>query len=153
MSASGWLQQSSHICVWKEILKLDRTLRVVRTSCWIVQTYASWSSSKLLNTEEGPDENPRLPDGWCFSLMCVWTVCHIVRTVYTLDSWAFRRYDTSSGRLAWKRIFWLANCVESSETLLNSGIPDKKHLYKEVILSNRMWPITNEQICYHGNKR
>jgi hypothetical protein len=29
------------------------------------------------------------------------------------------------------------------ETLLNSGIPDKKHLYKEVILSNRMWPITN----------
>jgi hypothetical protein len=29
------------------------------------------------------------------------------------------------------------------ETLLNSGIPDKKHLYKEVILSNRIWPITN----------
>jgi hypothetical protein len=31
------------------------------------------------------------------------------------------------------------------ETLLNSGIPVKKHLYKEVILSNRMWPITNLQ--------
>jgi len=29
------------------------------------------------------------------------------------------------------------------ETLLNSGIPDKKHLYKEVILAYRMWPITN----------
>jgi hypothetical protein len=29
------------------------------------------------------------------------------------------------------------------EALLNSGIPVKKHLYKEVILSNRMWPITN----------
>jgi hypothetical protein len=29
------------------------------------------------------------------------------------------------------------------EELLNSGIPVKKHLYKEVILSNRMWPITN----------
>jgi hypothetical protein len=29
------------------------------------------------------------------------------------------------------------------ETLLNSRIPDEKHLYKEVILSNRMWPITN----------
>jgi hypothetical protein len=29
------------------------------------------------------------------------------------------------------------------EALLHSGIPVKKHLYKEVILSNRMWPITN----------
>jgi hypothetical protein len=29
------------------------------------------------------------------------------------------------------------------ETLLNSEIPVKKHLYKEVILSNKMWPITN----------
>jgi len=29
------------------------------------------------------------------------------------------------------------------EALLNSEIPIKKHLYKEVILSNRMWPITN----------
>jgi hypothetical protein len=29
------------------------------------------------------------------------------------------------------------------EALLNSEIPVKKHLYKEVILSNRMWPITN----------
>jgi len=29
------------------------------------------------------------------------------------------------------------------EALLNNGIPVKKHLYKEVILSNKMWPITN----------
>jgi hypothetical protein len=29
------------------------------------------------------------------------------------------------------------------EALLNSGIPVKKHPYKEVILSNKMWPITN----------
>jgi hypothetical protein len=29
------------------------------------------------------------------------------------------------------------------EALLNSGVPVKKHLYKEEILSNRMWPITN----------
>jgi hypothetical protein len=32
-TSSGWLQQSSHICVWKEILKLDRTLKAVRTDC------------------------------------------------------------------------------------------------------------------------
>jgi hypothetical protein len=29
------------------------------------------------------------------------------------------------------------------KALLNSGIPIKKYLYKEVILSNKMWPITN----------
>jgi hypothetical protein len=29
------------------------------------------------------------------------------------------------------------------EALLNSGIPVKKHHYKEVILSNRMQPTTN----------
>jgi len=42
---SGWLQQSSHICFWKENLKLDRTLRVVQTSCWVVRTDASWNKS------------------------------------------------------------------------------------------------------------
>jgi hypothetical protein len=31
------------------------------------------------------------------------------------------------------------------ETLLNSGIPIKKHHYNEVIMSNRMRPITNQQ--------
>lgn len=127
------LQQSSHICVWKEILKLDRTLRVVWTGCWIIRTYANWRSSKLLDTEEGPNGNPRHPDGWCFSLMCIRTICHVVWTVDALDRWESGQYDTSSGRLAGNRIFWLANCAESSRTLLNSGIHDKKHLYKEVI--------------------
>jgi hypothetical protein len=31
------------------------------------------------------------------------------------------------------------------ETLLNNGIPVKKHHYDKVILSNRMRPITNKQ--------
>jgi len=55
MSASGRLQRFSHICVLKEILKLGRTLSVVRTD-------AGWSSSKLLDIEEGPDGNPRHSD-------------------------------------------------------------------------------------------
>jgi hypothetical protein len=29
------------------------------------------------------------------------------------------------------------------ETLLTSGIPIKEHLYKEMILSNRLWSIAN----------
>jgi hypothetical protein len=34
------------------------------------------------------------------------------------------------------------------ETLLNSGIPVKMHHYNEVILSNKMRPITNQQKIY-----
>jgi hypothetical protein len=140
-TSSGWLQQSSHICVWKEILKLDWTLRVVQTGCLCLDVckLEQFEASR----HRAPDGNPRRLEGWCFSLMCVRTVCHVIRTVDTLDSWASGRYDTSSGRLAGNRIFWLANCAESSRTLLNSGIPDKKHFCKEVILSNKMWPITN----------
>jgi len=99
---------------WKEILKLDRTLRVVRTGCWIVRMDTSWSNSKLLDTEDGLDGNPRHLDGWCFSLMCVRMVWHIVWTTSALDNWASGRYDTSSGQLAGNQIFWLANCAESS---------------------------------------
>jgi G:T/U-mismatch repair DNA glycosylase len=36
------------------------------------------------------------------------------------------------------------------EALLNSGIPVKQHHYNEVILSNRMWPITNQHILIRG---
>jgi hypothetical protein len=39
--------------------------------------------------------------------------------------------------------FDLQTVLNLLETLKNSGIAVKKHLYKEVILSNRMWPITN----------
>jgi hypothetical protein len=35
------------------------------------------------------------------------------------------------------------------KALLNSGIPVKQHHYNEVILSNRMWPITNQQFALH----
>jgi hypothetical protein len=52
----GRLQLSSHICVLKINLLTCRTLKGVRTYCWDVQTYATWSSSKLLDIEEGPDE-------------------------------------------------------------------------------------------------
>jgi len=104
-TSSGRLQQSSHICVWKEILKLDRTLRVVRMGCWIVRTDASWSSSKLLDTKECPGGNPLRPDQWCFSLMWVRTIWHVLRTASALDNWESGRDDTSSGRLTGNRIF------------------------------------------------
>jgi hypothetical protein len=142
-TSSGLLQQSSHICVWKEILKLDRTLRVVQRGCWNVRTDASRSSSKLLDTEEGADGNPRRPDGWCFSLKSVLMVCHVVRMADALHSWASGRYDTSSEWLTGNQIFWLVICAESSGSTLNNGSLLKKHIYNEVILSNRMRPITN----------
>jgi hypothetical protein len=52
----------------------------------------------------------------------------------------------TAGRLdGWQgtEIFDLQIVQNLLETLLNSEIPVKKHIYKEVILSNRMWPITN----------
>jgi len=54
-TSSGRLQRSSHISVLERNPIVCRTLSVVRTCCWNVQTDASWSSSKLLDTEEGPD--------------------------------------------------------------------------------------------------
>jgi hypothetical protein len=95
---SGPLDLNCDICLMDEC---------VRTGIHVVRTDASWSSSNLLYAEEVPDGNPRRPDGWCFSLMCVQTVWHVVWTVDVLDSWA-------SGRMVGNRIFWLANYVESS---------------------------------------
>jgi hypothetical protein len=63
-----------YLCFGKKSWNFGRTLSVIWTGCWIVQTDASWSSSKLLNIEEGLDGNPRRPDGWCFGQMGVWMV-------------------------------------------------------------------------------
>jgi hypothetical protein len=43
-----------YLCFGKKSIA-GRTLSDVRTCCWNIQTDAGWSSSKLLNTEEGPD--------------------------------------------------------------------------------------------------
>jgi hypothetical protein len=94
---------------WKEILMLDRTLRVVRTGCWIVWMDASWSSSKLLDIEEGPDGNPRRPDRWCFSLMCIRKVWHVVQTVGREPNFLTCKLY----RIFWKN-FWI------TESLLKS---------------------------------
>jgi hypothetical protein len=80
--SSGRLQRSSYNCVLERNLEACWILRVVRTCCWNVQTDASWSSLKLLDTGEGLDGK--------FSSsgrMMLWR-------------WASERYDTSSGRLA-----------------------------------------------------
>lgn len=108
--------------------KACRTLRVVRTGCWSVQKNPSWSKSFSIQRK-------------------VRTGIHVVRTndalvwwtsgqydtssgqLELVNRWASGRDDTSSGQLAGNQVFWLANSAESSETLLNSKIPVKKHLY------------------------
>jgi len=92
---------------WKEILKLDRTLRVVWAGCWIVRMDASWSSSKLLDTEEGLYR-------WCFSLMGIRTVWHVVRT-------AGRKLNFLTCKLC--RIFWKHFWI--AESLLKSIFTNK----------------------------
>jgi hypothetical protein len=55
MCLDGRLQLSSYIYVLEKNPIADQTLDGVRTCCWDVRTDASWSSSKLLVIEEGPD--------------------------------------------------------------------------------------------------
>jgi hypothetical protein len=67
---------------WKEILKLGRTLSDVRTGYWNLRTDANWSSSKLLDTKEGPNRK--------FSssgLMKLWTAGRLDGMTRHLDSW------------------------------------------------------------------
>jgi len=98
---------------------------------------------KLLDTEEGPDGNPRRPDGWCFGLSSVQTVWHVVRMAGTMDKWASGRDVTWSRRLAGNRNLWLVNSAESSEALLNREIPVKSIFTYKWFCPIRMRPITN----------
>lgn len=54
-TSSGRLQLSPHICVLERNPIADWTLSGVQTCCWNVRKGASWNSSKLLDTGEGPD--------------------------------------------------------------------------------------------------
>jgi hypothetical protein len=89
------------------------------------------------------------------------TGIHVARTDDALVWCASGRFDMSSKRLmhwtagrpngmthhpdSWQGIEFsnLQTVQNLLETLLNSGIPVKMHLYNEVILFNRMRPITN----------
>jgi hypothetical protein len=112
-TSSGRLQQSSHICVfewnpkaWSNIESRSEGLMNRPDGCKLEQFEASRHRGRSKR------ESCYL-DRWCFSLMCVRTVWHVVRTASALDSWASGRYDTSSGWLTGNQIFWLANFVES----------------------------------------
>jgi len=127
---------------WKETLKLWLNTES-RPDWWNVRMDASWCNLKLLDIEE------------------VRTGIHVVWTDDALVWWASGRYDMLSRRL----VLWTAgrpNGMTRSpdgwqgtkfsdlqtvqnllETHMNSGIPVKEHHYKEVILSNRMRPISN----------
>jgi hypothetical protein len=50
-----------------------------QTHTWLVlEVNKLFSNSKLLDIEEGPDWNPRRPDGWCFGQLEVQTEYHVV---------------------------------------------------------------------------
>jgi hypothetical protein len=99
---------------WKEILKLGRTLSVVQMGFWNIRTNSSWNSSKLLDTGEGPDGNPRRSNGWCYGQLGVRTVWHIVRTAGREPNYL----TCKMYRIFWKH-FWIV------ESLLKSIITNK----------------------------
>jgi hypothetical protein len=111
----GQLQQSSHICVLernpKAWLNTESHLDgLLNRSDWCKLEWFEASRHRgrfgrkvlVVRTDDGLD--------WCASgwydtssrRLVLWTAGRL------------GRYDTSSGRLAGNRIFWLANCVESS---------------------------------------
>jgi hypothetical protein len=139
-TSSGRLEQSPHIWFWKESEAWSNTER--RPDGLLRRLDGCKLEQKLLDTEEGPDE-------WCFSLSGVRMVWQVVWTAGSMDRWASGRDDTSSRRLARNRLFCLANSAESSETLLNSGIPIKKHIYIKVILSKQNVANHNLTICLY----
>jgi hypothetical protein len=69
----------SYLCFGKKSIT-DRTLSGVRTCCWNVWTDASWSSSKLLNTEEGPDGKFSSSRRMMLGQLSIRTVYHVVPT-------------------------------------------------------------------------
>jgi hypothetical protein len=67
----------------------------------------------------------------------VQTVWHVIRTDGTVDRWASGRDGTVVRTANREPILLTCTQCRFSETLLNSGIPVIKHLYKQVILSNQ----------------
>jgi hypothetical protein len=63
--------------------------------------------------------------------LVLWTEGHPNGMTHRLDGWLGTEFST------------LQTVQNLLEALLNSRIPVKKHLYKYVILSNKMWPLTN----------
>jgi hypothetical protein len=80
-TSSGRLQLSSHICVLERNPIADRTLSGVRTCYWSIRTDASWSSSKLLDTGEGPNGKFSSSGRTMLGQLSVWMEYHVVRTV------------------------------------------------------------------------
>jgi hypothetical protein len=127
---SGRLHQSSLIWTWKENLKLiDHWTSSGRATEMSRRMQVGIEASRY-SEESGKKftSSGRMMLG----LSGVRTVWHVVRTAGIVDRWASGLDDTSSGQLAGNGLFWLA---ESFETLLNSVVPVKQHLYIQVILS------------------
>jgi len=79
-TSSGQLQLSSHICVLERNPIADQTLSGVQTCCWKVWTNASWNSSKLLDTEEGPEGKFSSSGKMMLGQLSVRTEYHVVWT-------------------------------------------------------------------------
>jgi hypothetical protein len=90
-TSSKQLQLSSCTCVLERNLSTCRTLKGVQPCCWDVRTDARWNSSKVLDTEEGPDGRFSSSERMMLGQLSVRTEFYVVRTVirelnYTVES-------------------------------------------------------------------
>jgi len=107
--ASGpWWLASGHLDLNCDTSLLDERIRMGINVVWTIAAIFPYLC--LARNPEACSNTEDRTDG-----LLNQTVWHVVRTADALDSWASKRYDTSSGRLAGNQIFWLENCAKSSK--------------------------------------
>jgi hypothetical protein len=109
-----------------------------------------WNIGIFSNSEEHPDDLPLRPDGCNLELFEAsrhwWASGWKDLVVRTDDALTDERPDGMTRHPdGWQGTEFsdLQTAQNLLEALMNSGIPVKEHHYKEVILSNKMWPTTN----------
>jgi hypothetical protein len=138
-TSSGRLHQSSLIWTWKENLKLiDHWTSSGRAAETSGQMQAG---TEAYRCSEGSRRKYTSSRWMMLGLSGLRTVWYVVQMDGTVDRWASGR-DGTVVRMADREPTFLT--VESSETLLNSGIPCKNKIFTyKWFCPNRMRPITN----------
>jgi hypothetical protein len=112
-TSSERLQQSSHDCVL-ERKKLVEHWESIGHAAEKSRRMQAGAVRNFLTQGKVWTKSSHHPDRWCFEQMGFQKVWHVVRTAGALNRWASGRYDMSFGWLVRNRIFWVANCAESS---------------------------------------
>jgi hypothetical protein len=134
-------------CIILPLFELGKYLKLI--DHWTSSGRATESSGRIqVGTEasrysEGFGRKYTLSERMMLDLSGVRTVWHVVQIVGTVDRWASRRDDTSSGQLTGNRFFWLVTSAESLKYFWIVESLWRSSLHTSNFVLNRMRPITN----------